>query len=213
MKRPVALSMVMLAVTVLSCVHVPKQAPDLSLALSERMQAVKAAHVQSVRLYMAAKRADVDSFILREWLPTFAKNAFEVAAVQRAYEQACKSNSAAERLELFVGLGARLQMQLNQKRTELMQPLDAFESALMRSIEESYNEMLAINATLTGLLRAHAETTETQTEILQKLKVDDKLASATADADKLVAMLIADRDSFEKNKPKIDEILKTLKGK
>ena len=51
------------AVTFLGCVHVPKEAPELSLALSERMQAVKAAHVQSVRLYMLAKRAEIDAFI------------------------------------------------------------------------------------------------------------------------------------------------------
>jgi len=202
-----------LAAILFACVHVPKEAPELSLALAERMQAVKVAHVQSIRLYMAAKRAEVDAFIAREWLPVFARNTFETAAVQRAYEQACKSNVPSERLELFVGLGIRLQAQLNQKRTELMQPLDAFEAELMRSIEDNYNEMLAINATLTGLLRAHAETTGTQTEILQKLRVDDKLASATAEADKLVAMLIADRDSFEKNKPKIDEILRALKAK
>jgi len=210
-RRKLALAGLLL--TLIGCVHVPQEAPQLSLELAGRIQAVKAAHLQSVRLYMAAKRADVDTFIAREWLAVFARNTFEAPAVQRVYEQACRSNSAADRLELFVGLGTRLQVQLNQKRTELMQPLDAFEAELVRSIEGAYNEMLAINATLTGLLRAHAETTQTQMDILQKLKVDDRLASAVTEADKLVAMLTADRDAFQRNKPKIDEILKALKGK
>lgn len=202
-----------LLLILIGCVHVPKEAPQLSLELAGRMQAVKAAHLQSVRLYMAAKRAELDAFIAREWLPLFAKNTFEAPAVQRVYEQACRSNAAADRLDLFVGLGTRLQAQLNQKRTELMQPLDAFETELVRSIEESYNEMLAMNATLTGLLRAHAETTAAQNDILQTLKVDDKLASTTAEGDKLVGMITAGRDAFEQNKSKIEEILKALRAK
>jgi len=69
------------------------------------------------------------------------------------------SESPTDRIEALVGLGTRLQAQLNQRRTELMQPLDQFEADLIRSVETAYSEMLAANATLTGLLQAHAETT------------------------------------------------------
>src|SRR5712675_2354351 len=102
----------LVSMAVIGCVHVPQEAPQLSLELAGRMQAVRVAHLQSVRLYMAAKHAEVDTFIAREWLPVFARNTFEAPAVQRVYEQACRSNSAADRLELFVGLGTRLQAQL-----------------------------------------------------------------------------------------------------
>lgn len=198
---------------IISCVHVPKEAPELSGELAGRMQTVKAAHLQAVRLYMAGKRADVDRFIEQEWLPVFAKNALESQGIQRAVQQMCKGDNAAERVELLVGLGTRLQAQLNRKRTELMRPLDEFERGLVQELEVTYNEMTAMNATLTGLLQAHADTTKTQTEILQKLHVTDHIASTLDDADKIVGLLTSGRDAFERNRDKIDEILKSVTPK
>jgi len=165
----------------------------------------------SMQLCLAAKRADVDKFVQQDWLPFFAKTALETPAVQRVFQQACRAESPTDRIEALVGLGTRLQAQLNQKRTELMQPLDQFEADLIRSVETAYSEMLAANATLTGLLQAHAETTATQAEIAKGLKIDDKLASSITEADKLVALLTAGREGFERNRGKIEEILNAVK--
>jgi len=162
---------------------------------------------------MLAKRADVDRFVQQDWLPLFAKTALETPAVQRVFQQACRAESPTDRIEALVGLGTRLQAQLNQRRTELMQPLDQFEADLIRSVETAYSEMLAANATLTGLLQAHAETTATQAEIAQSLKIDDKLTSGLTDADKLVALLTGGRDALEKNRGEIEEILNAVKPK
>src|SRR3954465_12899716 len=76
-----------LLLSLAACAHVPREAPELSAGLAGRMQAVKAAHLQAVHLYMGGKRAEVDRFVEQEWLPVFSRTALESAAVQRIFQQ------------------------------------------------------------------------------------------------------------------------------
>jgi len=122
------------------------------------------------------------------------------------------SRDDAERTEFIVGLGPRLQRQINEKRLELMQPLDEVERTIVRRIEDNYNEMLAMNATLTGLLEAGADATETQARLVRRLDAEQKLPQYLEQADEIVSLLVGKVDAFEANRARIEALLRQLQA-
>jgi hypothetical protein len=195
-----------------ACATVPRAAPELSVELTGRIQATRTAHVALVRLYMDEKRATVDRFVMNEWAPRFASEAFQNPAVAEAWRDVVNSRDDAERTDFIVGLGPRLQRQINEKRLELMQPLDEVERTIVRRIEDNYNEMLAMNATLTGLLEAGAEATETQARLVRRLDAEQKLPQYLEQADEIVSLLVGKVDAFEANRARIEALLRQLQA-
>jgi len=96
------------------------------------------------------------------------------------------ATTPADRVELITGLGQRIQKRVDRRRSELMRPIDELERELLGRIQVSYDEILAGNSALTALLEAHAETSAKQDEILKKLEVNEKLATALAKVEKVV---------------------------
>jgi hypothetical protein len=197
-------------VTATGCASVPPAAPQLSANLGGRIQEMHASHIQAVRLYFNAKRAEVDRFVNDEWLPLFAKEVLEQPAIASKIEQLHTGTPPAERVAIIVGLGTRLQAKINAKRLELMRPVEEYELAVVRKLEESYNTTQAINSTLTGLLSATADATKTQQDILSALQAQGPLDGALAGSEKLVGLLTDGRNAYEKNKPAIDAILNAV---
>ena len=207
--KVVIVSGILLAAT--GCASVPPAAPQLSANLGGRIQEMHATHLQAVRLYFDAKRAEVDRFVNDEWLPLFAKEVLEQPAVASKIEQLQAGTPPAERVAIIVGLGTRLQAKINAKRLELMRPIEEYELAVVRKLEESYNTTQAINSTLTGLLSATADATKTQQDILGALQIQGPLDGALNGAEKLVGLLTDGRNAYEKNKPAIDALLNAVK--
>ena len=76
------------------------------------------------------KRAKVDEFISKEWIPTFASNFFDNQTIQETWDEIVSSNSKEDRLKFIIMLGPKLQEQINQKRLELIKPLDELENEI-----------------------------------------------------------------------------------
>jgi hypothetical protein len=193
------------------CASIPREAPELSAELGGRIKETRSAHVETVRLYMEAKRTQVDKFILDEWLPRFAKDLFSQDVVVRAWEEAAATKDPALRLDFIRQLGTRVQKRLNEKRTELMAPLDEMEREILRRLDENYDEMFAMNGTLTGMLSAGAKASETQGRILRALRGEDELAQALGAVEKATALTTEGVDTYEKRRPEIEKLLQSLK--
>ena len=191
-----------------ACVHVPKEAPALSRELGGRILALRAAHLAAVRGYVDGKRAEVDRFIQEEWLPAYAKNVMQEPAIQRIVESA---TTPADRIELLTGLSQRIQKRVDQRRVEMMRPLDELERELVRRTQAAYDELTAGNAALTALLDAHAETSSKQEEVLKTLNVDEKLAAGLGKVEQVVGLMTAGKDAFEQNKVAIGQILESMR--
>ncbi|ABS28184.1 hypothetical protein [Anaeromyxobacter sp. Fw109-5] len=197
-----------LLVALPACVHVPNQAPALSRELGSRVAALRAAHLATIRAYFDAKREHVDRFVQDEWIPAYAKNVLDEPAIQKILASA---QTPADRVEVLVGLGQRIQRRIDQRRAEMMRPLDDLERELARRVEAEYDGVTASNAAITALLDAHAETTSTQEGALGAIHVDRTLAAALDKVEKVVGLMTAGKDAFEENEAAIKKVIESLR--
>jgi len=204
--------MPLVLVVTTACVTVALEERELAGALTERIQATRAAHVQLVRLYMDEKRREVDRFVTTEWVPRFATNLFQEPAVQAAWDHAADGTRAA-RVDFLVHVGPLLQEQINEKRQQLIAPLDEAERAITRRLNENYDEMLAMNTTLTGLLAAAAKNTDTRQQIMQRLDASDRLPAYLGTVEQMTQLLVDRTNEYEQKKPRIDSLLAKLKAR
>jgi hypothetical protein len=196
-----------------ACATIPAEAPVLSAQLSSRISESKRAHEDVVRLFFEMKRAEVDRFVATEWLPVFAGKLFEQPAVQLAWNEVVRSQEPVTRVDFIRGLGPRLQAQINERRTEMLKPLEEMEREALRALEHHYNEMIAVNATLTGLLRSGARASETQEAILRGLRADSALHDALGRATEVTRLMTKAVDGYEKNQTKIDELVSAARAR
>lgn len=190
-----------------ACATIPGEAPILSAQLSSRISESKRAHEDVVRLFFEMKRAEIDRFVSAEWLPVFAGKLFDQPAVQQAWNKVVASQDPVARVDFIRGLGPRLQSQINERRVEMIKPLDEMEREALRTLEMHYNEMIAVNATLTGLLRSGARASETQNDILRGLHAESPMHDALGRATEVTRLMTKAVDGYEKNRSRIDDLV------
>ena len=72
---------------VMSCVSIPKAAPELSLELGKQVRSLEVNHKLFVQKFFDEKRKRVDEFMDEEWLPLFARNFFQDSIIWGVYMQ------------------------------------------------------------------------------------------------------------------------------
>jgi hypothetical protein len=207
----------LLILLVTSCVSIPREAPELSGELGKRISAIEDSHINLLRLFMDEKRAKVDEFLMKEWVPTFAEELFKEEAVKKAWTAICTSGNEEDRLKFLVMLGPKIQERINRKRTELIQPLDELELTIERKLRDEYTQALAINNSITSFLASASKVAENRDRYLNMLGLhDEKISNALDEADSAVSKLVTDTknkvEKFDSFKEKVEGIIKKLKG-
>lgn len=202
-----------------SCASIPKQAPDLSAALGKEINVLEKSHLTLLHAYFNERRAEVDEFIETTWLPQYATNFFSEPEIQDAWNEIVESDDKAERLDFILAVAPELQAVINEKRNELITPLNEIERALEYSLRDQYNYTRSINNSLTSFLSSAAEVQENQQRYLDMVKItDDKIGRGIDRTDELVQDLLkksvkaADaEENIADYKAKGDEYIKKLK--
>lgn len=174
-----------------SCASIPKHAPDLSAALGREISALEKSHLSLLHAYFNERRAKVDEFIETTWLPQYATNFFSEPEIQNAWNEIVESDDKAERLDFILAAAPELQAVINEKRNELITPLDEIERALEYSLRDQYNYTRSINNSLTSFLSSAAKVQENQQRYLDMMKItDDKIGRAIDQTDEVVQDLL-----------------------
>jgi hypothetical protein len=140
-----------------SCASIPAEAPQLSAELGKRIAAIEHSHLTMLHRFMDDRRARVDEFIQKEWIPVFARNLFEDTELTNVWNQVVASTDPNDRMK-FLGLVApRMQKKINAKRLELMAPLDEIERAIERHLRDEYEQALGVNNAITSFLHSAAD--------------------------------------------------------
>jgi len=162
--------------------------------------------------YMNEKRARIDEFIARVWIPVFAEKVFNKPVTKAAWDQIVRSSDEAQRLEFIVHMGASLQRKINAKRLEMMDPVDQMQQLLVSHLNKHYDQILAANSTLTAYLDSAVSVKERQHRILKFMKVDGKLTEYMGKADEIVGKIVSGKDAFENNRDKIQNIIDKVRS-
>ena len=202
--------MVIICLVLISgCASIPPEAPSLSSELGKRISALENANVTLLNRYFDQKRVEVDRFIQEVWLPEFASEFFQKPFIADAWSKIVSENNKQQRLTFLMKTGPKLQESINQKRIELIQPLDELERHISRNIKAEYEQARSINNSITSFLLSAAEVTENRDRYLEMVGVtDDKLSTIIDKTDSAVSSLLA---AGHKVNDKVDSANKFVK--
>lgn len=183
--------MVAICLIIVGCTSIPSEAPSLSSELGKRISALENANVTLLNRYFDQKRVEVDRFIQKVWLPEFANEFFQKPLMANAWNTIVTENDKQQRLMFLMKIGPKLQEAVNQKRVELIQPLDELERHIARNIKAEYEQARSINNSITSFLLSAAEVTENRDRYLEMVGVtDDKLSTIINKTDSAVSSLL-----------------------
>ena len=181
MQRLIRLWMIFAAVATVGCASIPPEAPELSGQLGSRITAIESSHNRLLEQFFADKRRRVDEFVQEVWVPTFATEFFGDPQVDAVWKQVVASNDPKDRLRFVVLVGPRLQSKINEKRVELIKPLEDLERTVKAKLKLEYDQARAINNTLTSFLQSASKVEANRKRYLEMLGVTDKQVEAFID--------------------------------
>ena len=176
-----SLILLFLVVTMPACVTIPREAPELSMQLGSRIAAIEKAHFTLLHKYFNDKRNKVDDFIMEEWVPEFTRQFASDPNIERLWAEIVSSDNKKDRQEFLVRLGPKLQVKINSKRLELIKPLDDAERLLEQTLQEEYQQAIAINNSLTSFLVSAAKVDENRRRYMDLAGVTDQKMSMIID--------------------------------
>ena len=156
----------------LSCVSVPKEAPQLSQELGVQLQELETSHIALVQNFFDGKRREVRTFIDDEWVPLFAENFFNQPAIAQAWDEIVASDDKEARLEFIALVAPEMVLQTEKAYRKIIEPMEELENHLVRAIREKYDYSFEMNRTLTNYLSAASKTSEIRWNYLQKVGID-----------------------------------------
>jgi len=174
------------------CAAIPLEAPDLSAELGNRINSIRDANLTLLYRFFDLKRADIDHFIKSEWAPTFADEVFSAPKMKKAWNTIVKDNNAEDRLKFLVIAGTKLQEHINEKRMELISPLDDLERRIEQEIRYEYEQARSINNSITSFLLSASKVAENRDRYLEKAGFEDeKVRQAIDNVDDAVKDLLS----------------------
>ena len=172
--KPTIAFLLMGFLLILGCATIPSEAPQLSAQLGTRISAVEASHKRLLADFFNEKRRRVDEFIQEEWIPLFAKELFSDPAIAETWDEVVRSQQTEDRVKFILMVGPRLQKKINAKRLELIHPLDELERTIASRLKNEYDQMRAINNTLTSFLVSASKVEETRRRYLEMVGISEK---------------------------------------
>lgn len=168
------------------CASIPPEAPELSAELGKRISAIEDSNITLLKRFFDEKRKEVDRFIENEWSLEFTNQFFSNEKISSAWDTIVRENDKNQRLMFLVKVGPKLQTKINEKRLELVQPLDDLERRIEKKIRDEYTQARAINTNITSFLLSVSKMSENRNRYLEVVGVTDenlgKLIDKTDDA-------------------------------
>ncbi len=196
------------------CTTIPAEAPALSAELGKRISALQTANIRLLKRFFDQKRYEVDRFIEQQWIPLFAQQLFSKPQLAKAWDTIVRENNKQQRLLFLKKIGPKLQIAINKKRRELIQPLDALEAKIETRLREEYTLALSVNNSLTLLLSSAAKNTEYRQRYLAKAGINaEQLGKIIEHTDSKVAELLGKTTDLRSRSKQFQQSLQELKNK
>lgn len=194
------------------CASIPPEAPELSQELGKRISAIEDSNIILLNRFFDQKRSEVDKFIENEWVPEFANQFFSNQKISDAWNTIVSENNKKQRLLFLVKTGSKLQAKINEKRIELIKPLDDLQKRIEAKIRAEYINAKAMNNSITSFLFSASEVSENRNRYLEMNGVTDeslgKLINKTDDA---VSNLLGQANNIKDKSTRAEGFLKKVR--
>lgn len=207
------ISLYVIMFVLVGCVSIPPEAPKLSGELGKRINSIEGANIKLLNRFFDQKRKDVDDFISEEWTPLFAKKIFSNPHISKIWNIIVNEDNKEDRLDFLIKIGPKLQKKINEKRLELIAPIDQLEKTIERAIRTEYTQARAINNSISSLLISASEVTENRDRYLEMIGVtDNKIGNIIDKTDGIVSNLLSKAEGTPSKVDKAKAFIKKMKS-
>tara|TARA_B110000090_G_C13338205_1_gene430017 strand:+ start:380 stop:1045 length:666 start_codon:yes stop_codon:yes gene_type:complete len=205
------LSLITISLLMMACVSIPPEAPELSAQLGNRISAIEQSNLTLLHRYFDRKKQDIDDFIQNEWVPEFANQFFVEPAIANVWDQIVASGNKQDRLKFILKTSPKLQQRINQKRVELIHPLEVLEQRIETKLTADYAQAKAINNSITGFLLSASKVVENRDRYLEMVGVtSDEITQFIDKTDSIVADLLQNSQDLEGKVTKGEKYLQKI---
>lgn len=182
MKVHLIISMVCMFM-VTACVSIPKETISLSKALKADIEILHSSHKAIVELYYSNIKSDVNTFVDEVYVPFVIHYVLQSeldkyktgeSSLYQTIADITKLNTGSDDETVITEMMDFQEAAYNQitaKRRELLWPIEQQEKSLLKAIDESYQNALYANATLTAYLESIKSVRKSQQNALQQAGV------------------------------------------
>ena len=144
-------------------------------------------------------------------MPEFANQFFAEPAIANVWDQVVTSGNKQDRLKFILKTSPKLQQKSNQKRVELIQPLEVLEQRIETKLKADYAQAKAINNSITGFLLSASKVVENRDRYLEMVGVtDDEITEFIDRTDAIVADLLESSHDIEGKVAKGEKYLRKI---
>ena len=172
------LAIIFSSLLMVSCASIPKETVTLSKTIGADLQVLHDSHRNMVQLYYSGIKANINTFIDDVYAPFVIHHVLESelnkhkdgeSSIYGIIEQAGKTgrrSETEEALNVMLEFQEEANKQINTKRNELLSPILYQEREILSTIDQSYQNTIYANATLTAYLVSARKVKESQNEAL-----------------------------------------------
>ena len=170
--------LLLITILISSCVSIPKETVQLSQALGSDLKVLHTSHRNVVAIYYQKIKDNIGIFVKDVYTPYVINfvlkkelNSYKSGqeSIFKALNDAAQNNNAVatekvtKDMQDFLSAANR---QIKKKTDELMNPIISQETALLLKIDQSYQNAMYANSTITAYLSSIRKVKETQQEAL-----------------------------------------------
>ncbi|MBE7639521.1 hypothetical protein GUB10_04160 [Salegentibacter sp. BLCTC] len=171
--------LVIIAISLVSCASIPREAPVLSQQLNTEIQELENSHLGLVHSFFELKRKNAKDYINTVWLPLYAEKYFRQQDISNMWNMVVNEGSPEDRLQFILATAPALQEEINLQYETMIAPLDKLEYKLEQALKEKYTNARSINNTITSFLFSASEIDENRQRYLNMIGISDDKISKT----------------------------------
>lgn len=172
------LGITLLSLLMVSCASIPKETVTLSKTIGSDLQILHDSHRSMVQLYYSGIKVNINTFIddvyapfvihhvLESELDKYKKGESSLYGIIESVGKIGGKEETEEALNIMLEFQEAANQQINTKRNELLSPILQQEREILSAIDQSYQNTIYANATLTAYLVSVHRVKESQNEAL-----------------------------------------------
>ena len=214
----------------MSCVSIPNETITLSKTLGKDLKELKKSHVNTINIYYNGIESKANRFIDEVYEPFIIRYVLEaefenyenndesiITYLENASQPDAGKEETDKAIKGMVDFQEKATKLIAQKRKEVLQPIQEQKRQLLKTINQSYDNAIAANATLTGYLESVKDVKDAQTEGLSILgvereKIDETMLKASDKLDQAIIQGKKIDNTSEKARKKIDKLIDKIKN-
>ncbi len=172
------LVIILFSFLIVSCVSIPKETVTLSETIGADLKVLHESHRSMVQLYYNGIKYKVNAFIDEVYSPFIIQNVLEselkkyrkgelsIYSIIEIGGKTGEKSDSEEVLSVMLEFQEAANNRINSKRNELLFPILNQEMELLTAIDQSYQNILLANSTLTEYLVSVSKVKQSQNEAL-----------------------------------------------